>query len=294
LLTPWKNAALALVLASPGLSAQVVGGSLSGTISDATGSRIEGATVVIHNEETGHHRADLRPRRLAPGQRASAQRPQLRPAHHAEPRHRELHQSALRRRWHVELFGRQHVLGLRPPPAGQSLPPQRHRVHRRVADQRHPRRHLRPAPRHRRHPRVQRRLRHLLRRLRQARRRTDLHRHHRRHQPSPRFGLRVRCATASSTRATTSTAPASPSSSATTSAHRSAARSRRTSSSSSATTKASARTSASLSSRSFPTTGPHSATCPTEKGVEHQVVVSPISKQLLNLWPVANGPEVLN
>ena len=56
MLTPWKHAAVAFVLASPGLYAQVVGGSLSGTISDASGSRIQGASVVIHNEETGTER----------------------------------------------------------------------------------------------------------------------------------------------------------------------------------------------------------------------------------------------
>ncbi len=38
------------------LQAQVVGGSISGTVSDSTGSRIAAATVVIHNEETGTER----------------------------------------------------------------------------------------------------------------------------------------------------------------------------------------------------------------------------------------------
>jgi len=60
LLTPWKQAVLALILAPAALtsvlSAQVVGGSLSGTISDAAGSRIQGASVVIRNEETGTER----------------------------------------------------------------------------------------------------------------------------------------------------------------------------------------------------------------------------------------------
>ena len=103
------------------------------------------------------HAADLRPRRRAPDQAASAQRPQLRPAHHAQSRRRQLHRPALRHHRHVELLGRQHVRHLRPPPAGQSLPAQRHRVHRRIAHQRHSRRHQRPAARRRCCPRVQRR-----------------------------------------------------------------------------------------------------------------------------------------
>ncbi len=71
-------------------------------------------------------RPDLRAGGRAPGQRASAERPQLRPATSAEPRHGELHQPALRQHGHFELLGRQHVLGLRTPPAGQSLPAEWH------------------------------------------------------------------------------------------------------------------------------------------------------------------------
>ena len=54
--------------------------------------------------------ANLRPRRRAPGQGAPPQRPQLRPAHHPQPRHRQLHRPALRRHRHLQLLRRQHVL----------------------------------------------------------------------------------------------------------------------------------------------------------------------------------------
>ncbi len=46
----------ALVLSAPPLQAQVVGGSISGTITDASGAAIPGATVVIRNQETGSQR----------------------------------------------------------------------------------------------------------------------------------------------------------------------------------------------------------------------------------------------
>ena len=127
-------------------------------------------------------RPDLRPGRRAPGQGTSAERTQLRPVACVESRHRELHQPAFRQHGNLELLGGQHVLRLRPPPPGQSLPAEWHRVHRRIADQHHPRRNLRPAARYRRHPRVQRGHRYLLRLLRQARRRAGVHLHHRRHQ----------------------------------------------------------------------------------------------------------------
>ena len=233
--------ALLALVAPLALHAQVVGGTLAGTVTDPTGAAIPAAGVIVHNDDTGAqrslttsatgsfsapaitvgtytvtaeapgfahykrtgitvtvgqtldltlklavsgsdtvsvtdtpplrqhlHRADLRPRRCPPGQRAPPQRPQLRSAPHPQPRHRQLHQSALRRRRHLQQQRRQHVLRLRPPPARQSLPAQWHRVHRCVPHQHHTRRHQRPATRHRRHPRVQRRHRHLLRRLRQA------------------------------------------------------------------------------------------------------------------------------
>ncbi len=48
-------ALLALFLAFTA-EAQVVGGTLSGTISDATGAALKGATVLVHNEETGSER----------------------------------------------------------------------------------------------------------------------------------------------------------------------------------------------------------------------------------------------
>lgn len=51
-----KFALLALLAGPPALYAQVVGGSISGTVSDATGGRIKGATVVVRNEETGTER----------------------------------------------------------------------------------------------------------------------------------------------------------------------------------------------------------------------------------------------
>ena len=76
-------------------------------------------------------------------------------------------------------------------PQDNLYPPQRRRVHRRLAHQRHARRHQRPAARRRRRPRVQRRHRHLLRHLRQAPGRTDLNRHRIRHQSPPRLRLRV-------------------------------------------------------------------------------------------------------
>src|SRR6201985_1412997 len=46
----------ALVISAAPLQAQVVGGSISGTITDASGAAIPGATVVIRNEETGNQR----------------------------------------------------------------------------------------------------------------------------------------------------------------------------------------------------------------------------------------------
>jgi len=51
-----KSALFALLLSPAPVYAQVVGGSISGTISDSTGSRIAAATVLIHNEETGTER----------------------------------------------------------------------------------------------------------------------------------------------------------------------------------------------------------------------------------------------
>ncbi len=46
----------ALVISAAPLQAQVVGGSISGTITDASGAAIPGATVVIRNQETGSQR----------------------------------------------------------------------------------------------------------------------------------------------------------------------------------------------------------------------------------------------
>ncbi len=46
----------ALLLAPAALYAQVVGGSISGTISDASGSHISGAAVLVHNSETSTER----------------------------------------------------------------------------------------------------------------------------------------------------------------------------------------------------------------------------------------------
>jgi hypothetical protein len=46
----------AFILLSAPLYAQVVGGSISGTVTDSTGAAISGATVVIHNQETGSER----------------------------------------------------------------------------------------------------------------------------------------------------------------------------------------------------------------------------------------------
>ncbi len=52
-----QRAALSLLLTVPAaLHAQVVGGSISGTVSDATGSRIPGASVRVVNTETGTER----------------------------------------------------------------------------------------------------------------------------------------------------------------------------------------------------------------------------------------------
>jgi hypothetical protein len=51
-----KLSLFAVLVTSPAVYAQVVGGSISGTVSDTTGSRIASATVVIHNEETGTER----------------------------------------------------------------------------------------------------------------------------------------------------------------------------------------------------------------------------------------------
>ena len=51
-----KISLFALLVSPAAIYAQVVGGSISGTISDSTGSRIADATVVIHNEETGTER----------------------------------------------------------------------------------------------------------------------------------------------------------------------------------------------------------------------------------------------
>ena len=47
---------IAFVLISVPLYAQVVGGSISGTVTDSTGAALSGATVVIHNQETGSER----------------------------------------------------------------------------------------------------------------------------------------------------------------------------------------------------------------------------------------------
>ena len=180
-------------------NAQVVNGTISGTVTDPSGAVIANANVVVHNDDTGvqrtlttsgsgtftapaipigsytisvdasgfaslqahrHHahrrpnpqpdlvcqdhrqrnrhragrsrsrqsflRPDLRPGRRAPGQGTSAERTQLRPVASAESRHGELHQPAFRQHWNFELLGGQHVLRLRPAPAGQSLPAQWH------------------------------------------------------------------------------------------------------------------------------------------------------------------------
>jgi hypothetical protein len=48
--------ALALLLLAPGLHAQVVGGTISGTVTDATGAAIPNAQVLVHNDETGNER----------------------------------------------------------------------------------------------------------------------------------------------------------------------------------------------------------------------------------------------
>ena len=65
------------------------------------------------------------------------------------------------RRRNLKLLRRQHVFHLRTPAAGQSLPAERNRVHRRFADQRHSRRHQRPVAWRRGRARIQRRQRHL-------------------------------------------------------------------------------------------------------------------------------------
>ena len=85
--------------------------------------------------------------------------------------------AALRRNRHIQLYGRQQVLHRRPPPAGQSLPPQRRRVHRRHRNQHDSRRSKRPTPRRRCRARIQRRHRQLRSRIRQAHRRASQHRH---------------------------------------------------------------------------------------------------------------------
>jgi hypothetical protein len=46
----------AFALAIPQLHAQVVGGTISGTITDATGAAVPNAQVVVHNDETGNER----------------------------------------------------------------------------------------------------------------------------------------------------------------------------------------------------------------------------------------------
>ena len=46
----------ALVLVTTPLQAQIVGGSIGGTITDASGAAIPGAAVVIRNQETGSER----------------------------------------------------------------------------------------------------------------------------------------------------------------------------------------------------------------------------------------------
>jgi len=52
-----RLASLSLLLTAPAaLRAQVVGGSISGTVSDATGARVKGATVLVVNSETGTER----------------------------------------------------------------------------------------------------------------------------------------------------------------------------------------------------------------------------------------------
>ena len=49
-----RSVFLLLALVAPVAAwAQVVGGSISGTVTDSTGSRISGAIVVVHNIETG-------------------------------------------------------------------------------------------------------------------------------------------------------------------------------------------------------------------------------------------------
>jgi hypothetical protein len=48
--------ALAVLLLAPGLHAQVVGGTISGTVADATGAAIPNAQVQVHNDETGNER----------------------------------------------------------------------------------------------------------------------------------------------------------------------------------------------------------------------------------------------
>ncbi len=47
---------LSILIAPSELLAQVVGGSIGGVISDSSGSRVAGATVIVHNSETGTER----------------------------------------------------------------------------------------------------------------------------------------------------------------------------------------------------------------------------------------------
>ena len=55
---PWRLAIplLAVLLIAPIARTQVVGGTVSGTITDAAGASIPGATVLLRNEETGNER----------------------------------------------------------------------------------------------------------------------------------------------------------------------------------------------------------------------------------------------
>ncbi len=197
----------AVLLMSSAAHAQVVGGTITGIVSDPSGAIIQHASVVVRNEETGTHRNlvtgdDGRFAAISiPAGRytVNAQAPgfanyklidlplslgQSLSLHIAleitgsetvdvssqplgvnlsteetsgvvdarevkdlplngrsydqlltlNPGQRQLLRSALRFGRHVQLLGRQHVFNLRPAAAGQSLPPERHRVHRRLAD----------------------------------------------------------------------------------------------------------------------------------------------------------------
>ncbi len=56
LVIPTLTLSLAYGPAAPGAHAQVVGGTLSGTVSDATGAVVPGANIVVHNTDTGTER----------------------------------------------------------------------------------------------------------------------------------------------------------------------------------------------------------------------------------------------